>query len=135
MPDTRKLILVVDDCDDSRTLFADILEAEGFRVVTAASGREAIEKVRALQPAAVTMDLSMPDVDGFEATRVIKGDPATRHIAVLALSGHSEPQYLAEAWAAEVDDILVKPCNSEALVARVNELVLISQRSLRAAQE
>nr|MDQ3346975.1 response regulator [Acidobacteriota bacterium] len=81
-PAEGPLILLVDDFDDAREMYRDYLAFAGFRVQTACDGREAVEKARALSPDLILMDLSLPVVDGWEATRILKADPATRHLLV-----------------------------------------------------
>jgi len=90
--DTRAdapLILVVDDVDDARYLYSLYLTTHGFRVVEAADGEEAIRLVHEHPPALVLMDLGLPKMDAWEATRRIKADPRTRDVPVLAISGHA----------------------------------------------
>src|SRR5512132_3829055 len=85
----RPLILLVEDFDDAREMYRDYLEFSGFRVETARDGREAIEKARALRPHLILMDLSLPGIDGWEATRILKADPATAQLIIVALSAHA----------------------------------------------
>src|SRR6476620_2560042 len=85
----KALILVVEDFDDAREMYRDYLEFSGFRVETARDGREALETARALDPDPILMALSLPGIDGWEATRLLKGDPATSHIRIVALSAHA----------------------------------------------
>ena len=80
---------------DARELFQVFLESEGFEVVTAANGREAVQRAQDIQPDCVVMDLSMPVLDGFSATEQLKNDVRTRDIPVVALSGHVMAQHTA----------------------------------------
>src|SRR4029453_2180479 len=91
MPDILRgpLILLVEDYDDAREMYRDYLEYSGFQVETARDGHEALTKARASNPDLVLMDLSLPGLDGWEATRVLKTDPATSHLIVVALSAHA----------------------------------------------
>ena len=82
----QPLVLLAEDFEDARELYRDYLEFSGFDVKTANNGREAIEQAIALQPDLILMDASMPVLDGWQATRELKGNPATRHIPVLALT-------------------------------------------------
>src|SRR5262245_2573450 len=84
------LILVVDDFQDNREMFAEYLSYSGFRVEEAADGVEALEKAFANVPDLVLMDLSLPEMDGWEATRRLKSDPRTRQVPVVALTGHAQ---------------------------------------------
>lgn len=103
------LILVVDDSDDTRLMYAVYLELEGFRVETAENGQDAIDKARSLKPAAIVMDLSMPVLDGWEATRILKGEAETASICIIALTGHGEASFAKRARDAGCDHFAVKP--------------------------
>ena len=103
------LVLVVDDFKDTRDLYAEYIRMSGIEVETAADGFEGIEKAILLQPDAIVMDLSMPDIDGFEAVRVLRGHERTRQIPVLALTGvmvDSEARAREEGFST----FLRKPC-------------------------
>ena len=117
------LILVVDDFADVREMYAAYLRFAGFRVDEAADGVEALAKASKLRPDLVLMDLSLPGLDGWEATRRIKADEQTRHIPVVALTGHTLAPYLQRARDAGVDGFLAKPCLPDALVAEVRRLL------------
>ncbi len=82
-------MLVVDDYEDNRMLYVAYFKACGFRVDDAADGLEAVEKARQGLPDVILMDLALPGIDGWEATRRLKSDPATKHIVIFALSGHT----------------------------------------------
>lgn len=115
----KSLILVVEDFDDAREMYRDYLEFSGFRVETARDGREAIDKAQALQPDLILMDLSLPGVDGWEATRLLKSDPATRHLLIVALSAHALAAEGERARAAGCDGFIAKPCLPPDLVTEV----------------
>jgi CheY-like chemotaxis protein len=115
------LILVVDDFEDNRAMYVEYLQFQGFRVAEAVNGEEAVERARALVPALVVMDLSLPVMDGWEATRRLKADPKTKHIVVVALTGHAEPSHAKRALDAGCDDFLAKPCLPDQLVAKIRE--------------
>jgi CheY-like chemotaxis protein len=121
MPDIsrRPLILLVEDYDDAREMYRDYLEYTGFRVETARDGREALTKARALKPDLVLMDLSLPGLDGFEATRVLKADPVTSHLIVVALSAHAFPVNGERARGAGCDGFIAKPCLPHELVEQI----------------
>ena len=117
---TTPLILVVEDFDDAREMYRDYLEFSGFRVETARDGREAIDKAHALHPDLILMDLSLPGVDGWEATRLLKADPATRHLLIVALSAHALAAEGERARAAGCDGFIAKPCLPPDLVTEFN---------------
>jgi len=103
------LVLLVDDLADQRTMYREYLEYAGFGVALAGSAPEGIAKAIDMQPDVVVMDLSMPGIDGFEATRVLKAVSLTRHIPVVAFTAHSP--HLPREWAvaAGCDGYLQKP--------------------------
>jgi two-component system cell cycle response regulator DivK len=104
------LVLVVDDVDHGREIFAEYLEFRGFRVATAADGLEAIEKTHELRPDVILMDLSLPGIDGWEATRRLKQDPSTKDIPIIALTAHALESAHAKARAAGCNAVVTKPC-------------------------
>jgi CheY-like chemotaxis protein len=115
------LILVVDDFEDNRLMYAEYLQSNGFRVAEAVNGEEAVRQTKALLPAVVVMDLSLPVMDGWEATRQIKADPTTKDIRVIALTGHAEPAHVKKALEAGCDDFVSKPCLPADLLVKVRE--------------
>jgi len=104
------LILVVDDTRDTRELFVEYLRLAGFEAEQAESGTEALHKAAALRPAAIVMDLEMPEMDGWEATRRLKADAQTRDIPVIALSAHVMEGARKKATEAGCAGFLSKPC-------------------------
>lgn len=117
------LVLIVDDFADIREAYTDFLEFRGYRVATAADGFQAIAQAQALLPALIVMDLSLPGMDGWEATRRIKADERTRHIHVLALTGHVLDDAEAVARAAGCEGFLAKPCLLEDVAAEVRRIL------------
>jgi two-component system cell cycle response regulator DivK len=122
-PSRAPLVLVVEDFDDAREMYRDYLQFTGFRVETARDGREAIEKTRALMPDLVLMDLSLPGIDGWEATRLLKSDPATKDILIVALSAHALAAEGARARASGCDGFIAKPCLPPDLVQEIAKLL------------
>jgi CheY-like chemotaxis protein len=119
-PSAKALILIVEDFDDAREMYRDYLEFSGFRVETARDGREAIEKARTLQPDLVLMDLSLPGIDGWEATRLLKAAPETSHILIVALSAHALATEGERARASGCDGFIAKPCLPPDLVHEIS---------------
>ncbi len=113
------LVLVVDDYEDTRRIYSDYLRFAGFRVAAANDGAEAISKARELGPDVVVMDLAMPGVDGWTATRQLKGDPRTKNIYVMAVTGFNEDAHRLEAWRSGCDAFLQKPILPAELVRRI----------------
>ena len=116
----KPLILIVEDFEDAREMYRDYLEFSGFRVETARDGREGIEKAQALCPDLILMDLSLPGIDGWEATRLLKSNPATRNLLIVALSAHALAAEGDRARAAGCDGFIAKPCLPPDLVTEVS---------------
>ncbi|HYO16273.1 MAG TPA: response regulator [Thermoanaerobaculia bacterium] len=104
------LVLVVDDVAHGREIFAEYLEFRGFRVATAADGQEAIDQAFELHPDVILMDLSLPRIDGWEATRRLKADDRTRDIPVIALTAHALAAAHDKAMEVGCDAVVTKPC-------------------------
>jgi CheY-like chemotaxis protein len=117
------LILLVDDFEDNRAMYAQFLTFSGFRVAEAANGKEALAKAAELMPDLVVMDLSLPVMDGWEATRRLKGDERTRGIPVLALTGHALGRHSEGARDAGCDGFVTKPCLPEDLVTEIRRML------------
>lgn len=113
------LVLVVDDFADNREMFAEYLVLSGFEVDEAATGRDALDRAFASVPDVIVMDLSLPEISGWEATRQLKADPRTHHVPVIALTGHALADHAREAKEAGCDAFLTKPCLPDALVAEI----------------
>jgi CheY-like chemotaxis protein len=116
-------VLIVDDFEDNRQMYAEFLTYSGYQVLEATDGAEAIAKAKELAPDLVVMDLSLPVMDGWEATRRLKGDPTTRHIPILALTGHSFDGHSQEARDAGCDGFLAKPCLPERLLQAIRQML------------
>jgi len=104
------LVLVVDDVAHGREIFAEYLEFRGFRVATAADGQEAIDRAFELRPDVILMDLSLPRVDGWEATRRLKQDERTRAIPIIALTAHALAAAHDKAKEVGCNAVVTKPC-------------------------
>jgi len=120
---TQPLILVVDDYQDAREMYAEYLQFSGFRVADAKNGNEAVEQAFALKPDLILMDLSLPGMDGWEATRRLKADDRTRHIPIVALTGHALAGASEGAKKAGCDSFVTKPCLPDDLVVEVRRML------------
>ena len=120
---TAPLILVVDDYQDAREMYAEYLQFSGFRVAEAKNGNEAVEQAFALRPDLILMDLSLPGMDGWEATRLLKGDDRTKNIPVVALTGHALAGSSEGAKRAGCDAFVTKPCLPDDLVVEVRRML------------
>ena len=119
----QPLVLVVEDYQDAREMYAAYLQFSGFEVAEAANGIEAIEKTHELLPDIVLMDLALPRMDGWEATKRLKSDPRTRHIPIVALTGHALAGHAEGAREAGCDAFVTKPCLPDALVTEIKRLL------------
>ena len=105
----RARVLVVDDYADAREMYSEYLQFSGFDVCQAANGMEALQRAVDEQPDIILMDLSLPVMDGWEATRRLKADPATAAIPVVALTAHAMEGDEARAREAGCDGYVTKP--------------------------
>jgi two-component system, cell cycle response regulator DivK len=128
------LVLLVEDFADAREMYRDYLEFAGFRVETAGDGREAIEMTRAHKPDLVLMDLSLPGIDGWEATRILKADPETSDVPILALSAHAMAPEGRRAQEAGCDGFIAKPCLPQELVAQIGRFLALAALDERVAR-
>jgi CheY-like chemotaxis protein len=119
----RPLVLIVEDQLELRRLYAQALGMSGFEVIEAGNGAEAIQHAAAALPDVVIMDLSLPVVDGWEATRRLKGDSHTRDIPVVALTAHDGSGELQRATRAGCDWFVPKPCQPHDLIAEVRRVI------------
>jgi adenylate cyclase len=119
-------ILVVDDLPQNVRLLEAVLAPRGFGIVAASSGAEALERAGAVGVDLVLLDVLMPEMDGFEVCRRLRGDPATQFLPVVMITASGEPEKLA-AIEAGADDFVAKPFDQSELVARVRSLVRIKR--------
>ncbi len=120
---TAPLILVVEDHKDSRIIFAEFLSLMGFHVATAEDGAQALIQATELLPDLILMDLSLPVLDGLEATRRLRKAERTRDIPVVALTGYTESESLQAALAAGCVAVLIKPVSPAELEAKIRQLL------------
>ena len=116
-------ILIVDDVATNRILIKAQLTAAYFDCVQAADGVSALQMVKEKQPAAVILDLMLPDISGIEVCRRLRADPATQHIPVVMVTASGDREMRLAALAAGADDYLSKPLNSVVLLARIRNLL------------
>lgn len=122
-PETPIRIVYVEDDADNVYVLTRRLGRRGFEVTVAGDGAAGIETVRETQPALVLMDMSLPVIDGWEATRRLKLDPATRRIPVIGLSSHAMVGDREAALAAGCDDYETKPIELERLLVKMQNLL------------
>ena len=119
----RPRVLLVDDYPDAREMYAEYLEFSGFDVVEAANGMEALQRAADDNPDIILMDLSLPVMDGWEATRRLKADERTAAIPVVALTGHALAGISEGAKKAGCDAFVTKPCLPEDLVKEIRKVL------------
>jgi two-component system cell cycle response regulator DivK len=122
-PGILATILLADDNADNLDIYQAILEHHGYTVVLAANGEAAVSEARVHRPELIFMDVSMPVMDGLEATRLLKADPATAAIRVIALTAHAMAEDRERALAAGCDGYLAKPLDPQALLGEVRKLL------------
>jgi len=124
--DRPPLVLLVDDFQDNREMYAMYLEHAGMRVAEASNGHAALDQAFSLLPDLIVMDLSLPGIDGWEATRRLKADERTKKIPVVALTSHALEGYSEGARAAGCDAFVTKPCLPEQLLNEIRKVLAAS---------
>jgi two-component system cell cycle response regulator DivK len=119
----RTLVLLVDDDPDSREMYGQYLRAHDFLTVMATNGREAIAQAELLPPHLVVMDLCMPHCDGWEATRCLKRNALTKHIPIIACTGHVLGSSAERALDAGCDGYVAKPCSPANLLVEIRRVL------------
>ena len=117
-----KKVLVVEDVDMNRELIVQLLE-DKYQVIEAVNGQEGIELAERERPGIILMDLSLPVMDGWEATRRLKANGDLRSIPVIALTAHAMKGDREKALATGCDDYLVKPLDEDELLAKIAKYI------------
>jgi CheY-like chemotaxis protein len=118
-------ILLVEDDEINRDMLSRRLTRKSYTVVFAFDGKEGVEKAISEKPDLILMDMNMPEMDGLEATRLIKKNPITAHIPIITLSAHAMPSYVAKAKVSEggCDDYDTKPVDIDRLIGKIEALL------------
>jgi len=116
-------VLVVDDEVYILHILDFSLGAEGFDVITAADGEQALSRARSERPDLIVMDIMMPRLDGYETCQRLKSDPATKHIPVLLLTARGREEDRKRGMEAGADDYMTKPFSPNKLISRVSEML------------
>jgi CheY-like chemotaxis protein len=119
----KPCVLLVDDYPDAREMYSEYLKFSGFDVVEATNGVEALQRALDSSPDIILMDLSLPVMDGWEATRRLKEDARTAAIPVVALTGHALAGIFEGAKKAGCDAFVTKPCLPEDLVKEIRTVL------------
>jgi two-component system cell cycle response regulator DivK len=114
-------ILAVDDQEDNRRILRDLLTAAGYEVLEATTGEDAVAQAEAHRPDLILMDIQLPGIDGYEATRRIKANPALQAIPLIVVTSYALSGDEAKAMAAGADAYVSKPFSPRALLAKVRE--------------
>ncbi len=126
-------VLIVDDDIETLRLVGLMLQRQGFQIVAANNGKQAIALAKSELPELIVLDVMMPDMDGYEVTRQLRKDPNTAGIAILMFTAKSQVADKVAGYDAGVDDYLTKPIHPAELVARIK--ALLSRGKLRGAAE
>jgi two-component system, cell cycle response regulator DivK len=115
-----KIVLLVEDNEDNRIIYATALRFAGYDVLEAVTGTEGVQQARVGAPDLILMDISIPELDGWEATAILKADPLTRHIPIVAVTAHALPEDAERSRKAGCDGYLAKPIAPASLLDEVD---------------
>jgi two-component system, cell cycle response regulator DivK len=118
-----KTILVVEDQEDNRQILRDLLASAGVRMIEAWDGKQALTVARSQQPDLILMDIQLPILDGYEATRSIKRDPELKHIPIIAVTSYALSGDETRAREAGCDAYVAKPYSTRHLLAKISQLL------------
>ena len=116
-------ILLIEDNEMNRDMLTRRLQKQGYEMVTAVDGEEGVAKAQAEAPALILMDMSLPGIDGWEATRRLKAAPETQKIPIIALTAHAMSDDREKALAAGCDDFDTKPVELQRLMSKIQALL------------
>ena len=117
----KKRILIVEDQHDNRQILRDLLIPAGYDLIEAWDGEAGVAKAKSERPDLILMDIQLPGIDGYEATRRIKADPALRSIPIIAVTSHAIGGGEEKARAAGCDDFVAKPYSPRQLLTKVRQ--------------
>jgi len=119
----QKTVLLVEDNEDNLVVYRTILEHVGFRVIEARDGEEGVNRAKQFLPNLILMDISIPKIDGWEATQRLKADETTKGIPIIALTAHALEEDRQKALQAGCDGYLAKPVEPRRVVQEVERFV------------
>ena len=114
-------ILVIEDQEDNRRIVRDLLTSASYEVIEAETGEAGVALAETGRPSLILMDIQLPGIDGYEATRRIKANPALRHIPIIVITSYALSGDDVKAFDAGCDDYLAKPYDPFALLAKIRE--------------
>ena len=117
-----KRILVVEDQEDNRQILRDLLAHAGYEVVEVGNGADALSAAAEYRPDLIVMDIQLPLLDGYEATRRIKADPTLKHIPIIVVTSYALSGDETKARSAGCDDYVAKPFSPRALLQKIRQL-------------
>jgi CheY-like chemotaxis protein len=117
----KKVVLIVEDDLKSLKLFRDLLQASGYTILEATNGKKAIELAREKKPDLILMDIQMPVMDGFEATKILKADAETRNIPIIVLTSYAMKEDDEKIREAGCDAYISKPIDTKEFLKKVAE--------------
>jgi len=118
---TGRVVLVVDDHEDNRRILRDLLASAGYEVIEATTGDDGVAMAKVRTPDLILMDIQLPGIDGYEATRRIKADDALRRIPLIVVTSYALSGDDAKALAAGADAYVAKPFSPRAMLAKIRE--------------
>jgi two-component system cell cycle response regulator DivK len=118
-----KCILVVEDHLDNRKIIRDMLSGSDYEIIEAENGKEALAVIAKQRPDLILMDIQLPIMDGYTATRLIKGDPALKSIPIIAVTSYALDGEEKKARAAGCDDYVPKPYSPRHLLAKIRQFM------------
>ncbi len=118
--DPTKTVLLVEDNEDNRIIYATALRYAGYQVLEAITGTEGVRKARESLPDMILMDISVPELDGWEATSILKADPSTKHIPIIAVTAHALPGDQERSREVGCDGYLAKPIPPAVLIGEID---------------
>jgi CheY-like chemotaxis protein len=120
---TAQTLLLVEDNEDNRIIYCTVLRHLGYNVLEAQDGVQAVELARSARPDLILMDISIPRMDGWEATRLLRGDPRTSAIPIIALTAHALADDRARASQVGFSSYLAKPIEPRVVVAEIQRWI------------
>jgi two-component system, cell cycle response regulator DivK len=117
----QRTVLVIDDHEDNRRILRDLLRSAGYEVIEATTGEDGVATAQARTPNLILMDIQLPGIDGYEATRRIKADDTLRHIPLIVVTSYALSGDDAKALAAGADAYVAKPFSPRAMLAKIRQ--------------